>query len=150
LFLYFSINFVLSKRCLCWPRAQWWPSPCWCWPLRSSATSSYRYRRGLMTSCFAPPPHLTRRAGCQVRPAGWGASIPALSRWATMRLFQADQMHVALVQLRNSLGPIFLLPYAPPAPLVGRRGEWAGFTMVTDLGASADPCRLPPSSTPWW
>jgi len=52
-----------------------------------------------------------------------------------MRLFQADQMHVALVQLRNSLGPIFLLPYAPPTPLVGRRGAWVGFTMVTNLGA---------------
>lgn len=52
-----------------------------------------------------------------VRPAGWGAGIPALSRWATMRLFQADQMHVALVQLRNSLGPIFLLPPMPFASL---------------------------------
>lgn len=51
-----------------------------------------------------------------------------------MRLFQADQMHVALVQLRNSLGPIFLLPYAPPTPLVGS-GAWVGFMMVTDLGA---------------
>lgn len=82
-----------------------------------------------MPSTPPPIPNPGRNVrGCQVRPAGWGAGIPALSRWATMRLFQADQMHVALVQLRNSLGPIFLLPYAPPVS----RHEWVGVGGVHD------------------
>jgi hypothetical protein len=50
--------------------------------------------------------------GLKVTPRGWGAGVPVLSRWDTMRLVSADQMHIALTELRDSYGPIFILPYA--------------------------------------